>query len=141
MLISRSLFCLLLACSFGLTAHAQSSGCPPAPAELKFRDVPAGETLPFPPRTKFEFRVAPTPAGCGVTTVMILPGGNKVWLPAGEVYDSPDKSFQNNGGPLTFESHPSGAFNSWAGWQASSGRGNCDPSVDRCPPDSNLIRR
>lgn len=141
----KSLCCLLLGCSFCLTAYAQSPNCQPAPAKLKFLDVPEGETRSFPPNSKFEFRVAPTPAGCAVTTVMILPSGQEVWLPAGKVYDSPDKSFQGNGHTLTFESHPAGEFNAWNGWLNRSGGqagpGNCNPSVDKCPPGTNLTRQ
>jgi hypothetical protein len=96
MLIPRSLCSLLLVGSLSVSAYAQSPSCPSAPARLKFQNVPAGKTLSFPSHSKFEFRVAPTPEGCGVTTVITLPRGNRLWLPAGKIYDSPDKSFQNN---------------------------------------------
>jgi hypothetical protein len=113
---------------------------PPGPPQ-KFRDLPAGQTISLPAHSKWEFRVASTPAGCAVTTIVTLPGGNRLWLPAGKVFDSPDKSFQNNGAPITYEAQPAGEFNNWRGWLDTSRDepGNCDPSVDQCPEGANLI--
>ncbi len=106
-----------------------------------FRDLTTGRTISLPAHSKWEFRVASTPAGCAVTTIVTLPGGNRLWLPAGKVFDSADKTFQNNGGPITYESQPAGEFNGWKDWLDTSRNepGNCDPSVDKCPEGANLI--
>ncbi|HYB89425.1 MAG TPA: hypothetical protein VEC38_00120 [Candidatus Binataceae bacterium] len=142
-MMAKAFGSFLLIWLLAVSGYAQEApNCPPRPDNLKFTEMSAGKTMSLPPRSKFEFRVAPTPEGCAVTTVITLPDGTRLWLPAGKVYDSPDKTFQNTGSPLTYEAQPAGDFNNWAGWLDTSPHepGNCDPRVDICPPGSNRIR-
>ncbi len=121
---------------FGPTVFAQeSSSCPPPPdPSVKFTAMRTGQTMQLPPRFKYEFAVAPTPDGCAITTLITLPNGSRLWLPAGKVYDSADGTYQNWGGPATYEAEPAGAFNNWQGWfTADDGYGNCNSQHDNCP--------